>query len=447
VNVSVNVSGMSITRLVPDERGKPRISVFRRATTFYARFRIQNKTVSGGRLYVTESLKTADEQEANQKAYERLLEIRLSEKNGSSLNKDTVSETIDAFIAEYEDKLAKGLTGHTKHMLRQYKKTICRYWKDYIGKKPLAQVFLTDMEAYEQWRSGYWQHWKEQQKGKKSIPLSPDGSPKLSSNARIQASTKTLVWEINSFKSFLVWAKRKGLYNGDADLFVFKHGSFARRSAFTPQEYNRITSVMRRKSWLEVGKHGNDPLLARHRKMRRAYVLFMANTGLRVGEARNLRWQDVTFIKNKNGEEICKVWVTQSHSKVKKRREVSGMAKAAEVIRELAVDRRSRKDFCEPHDFIWCDETGRVIGDFREGFNSLLKAANAELDSDKKKHSIYCLRHFYITEKLRDGIPIYEIASNCGTSVSMIEKYYSDARSLDFVDRLTKSRFPKKQLQ
>jgi integrase len=440
---------MRITRFAPDERGKARISVFRRGSTFYARYRIHNKAISSGKLYVTESLKTSNEQEANQKAYERLLEIRLAEKKGSSLNKDTVAEAVDDFIAEYEDKLAKGLSGHTKHMLRQYKKTICRYWKDYVGRKRLAEVLLADMEAYEQWRANYWQRWKDEQKTEKrgTVPtrLLPDGSPKLPSNARLRASNRTVSWEINAFKSFLTWAKRKGLYQGDADLFVFKHGTSSRRSAFTQQEYNRITSAMRRKSWLEVGKHKNDSRLARYRKMLRTYVLFLANTGLRVGEARNLRWQDITFTENKEGAEICKVWVTQSHSKVEKRREVSAMAKAAEVIKELSVDRKSRNDFCESNDFIWCDEAGRVIGDFRERFNSLLKAANAEVDSDKKKHTVYCLRHFYITEKLRDGIPIYEIASNTGTSVSMIEKYYSDARPSDFVDRLTKSRYPKKK--
>ena len=196
---------------------------------------------------------------------------------------------------------------------------------------------------------------------------------------------------------------------------------------------------------MQVGKHKNDARLARYRKMLRTYVLFLVNTGVRVGEARNLRWQDLTFIKNEDGEEICKVWVTQSHSKVRKRREVSGMAKAAEVIRHLAADRKSRNDFCQPNDFIWCDETGRAIGDFREGFSSLLKTANAEFDSDKKKHTLYCLHHFYITEKLRDGIPIYEIALNTGTSVSMIEKYYSDVRPSDFVERLTKSRYPKRR--
>src|SRR5580700_6315170 len=128
---------MTITRIAPDDRGKPRVSVFRRGATFYGRFRIQNKSVSGGKLYITETLKTSGEQEAHQRAYERFLEIKLAEKKGASLSKATVATAIDDFIAEYEGRLAKGLSGYTKHMLRQYRKTICRYWKDYVGKKSL----------------------------------------------------------------------------------------------------------------------------------------------------------------------------------------------------------------------------------------------------------------------------------------------------------------------
>ena len=68
----------------------------------------QNKTISDGKLYITETLKTSDQDEANQKAYERLLEIKIAEKKGSSLNKDTVAEAIDEFIAEYEENSKKG---------------------------------------------------------------------------------------------------------------------------------------------------------------------------------------------------------------------------------------------------------------------------------------------------------------------------------------------------
>src|ERR1022692_1311464 len=139
---------MKITRFASDDRGNPRISVFRRGGRFYARYRIQNKAISHGKLYITETLKTSEEGEANEKAFERLLEIKIAEKRGSSLNRRTVAEAIDEFIAEYEDKLTKGLSGHTKNMLRQYRKTICRYWKEYVGKKPIANISLADMESY-----------------------------------------------------------------------------------------------------------------------------------------------------------------------------------------------------------------------------------------------------------------------------------------------------------
>src|ERR1022692_33453 len=109
---------MKITRFASDDRGNPRISVFRRGGRFYARFRIQNKAISNGKLYITETLKTSDKDEANQKAFERFLEINIAEKKGSSLNRKTVAEAIDEFIDEYQDKLTKGLSGHTKNMLR-----------------------------------------------------------------------------------------------------------------------------------------------------------------------------------------------------------------------------------------------------------------------------------------------------------------------------------------
>ena len=318
-----------------------------------------------------------------------------------------------------------------------------------LAKSPSKTFHWLTWKPTKSWRANYWQHWIDEQKKKirgiAPIRLGPDGSVRLPSNARLRASNRTVAWEINAFKSFLAWAKRRGIYRGDADLFIFKNGKSSRRSAFTSKEYNRITSVMRRKSWTDVGKYQNDPRLARYRKMLRAYVLFLANTGLRVGEARNLRWQDITYARNEGREETCKVWVAQSHSKVQKRRDVAGMPKAAEVIRNLEADRTLKNDRCQPNDFIWCDESGRVIGDFREGFNNLLRIARAEIDADEKKHTLYCLRHFYITERLREGIQIYEIASNCGTSVSMIEKYYSDARPTDFMDRLTKSRYANKQ--
>ena len=41
-----------------------------------------------------------------------------------------------------------------------------------------------------------------------------------------------------------------------------------------------------------------------------------------------------------------------------------------------------------------------------------------------KGRDAYCLRHYYATERLTSGVPIYTLAKNMGTSVQMIERHY-----------------------
>ena len=89
--------------------------------------------------------------------------------------------------------------------------------------------------------------------------------------------------------------------------------------------------------------------------------------------------------------------------------------------------------------YIFCDPTGNVVKDFREGFNAVIREAGIEFDDKGNKYTIYSLRHTYITFRLQFGrnLSIHSLARNCRTSVSMIEQFYSDAVSEDFVDELT----------
>ena len=102
-------------------------------------------------------------------------------------------------------------------------------------------------------------------------------------------------------------------------------------------------------------------------------------------------------------------------------------------------DLESADEHTSDDSYIFCDEKGNAIKDFREGFNSVIREAGVETDRDGNKYTIYSLRHFYITMRLRFGkhVRIHSLAKNCGTSVSMIEQFYSDAISTDFMDELT----------
>jgi integrase len=315
---------------------------------------------------------------------------------------------------------------YSPNVLQHYKKGLVRLWKSYVGQIPLKNINYDHMAGYEFWRQNFFKQKIEQGKT-------------LHGNSKEKASVRTIELEVNQFKAFLRWASSRGKYTGSALDFTYKtDGTTNKRSAFTTSQWTKLTGFMRRNAFLVVGLRGNDTRLIRHRYMLKAYVLFMKNTGLRPGEARNLRWSDVEF-RDSNQEEkrLVRITVLKGHSKVKKSSVVIGNEGAFNAISDWFNYRKTTENFAKSSDLLWCDNDGVLIKDFREGFNTLIKAAGVDLDASGNKLTIYSLRHTYITEQLKAGVAIYSIASNCNTSVAMIETYYSDARSKDFEDALT----------
>ena len=62
------------------------------------------------------------------------------------------------------------------------------------------------------------------------------------------------------------------------------------------------------------------------------------------------------------------------------------------------------------------------------------------LGFENKNHTLYSLRHTYITQALLlDKVPRRAIAKQCGTSEEMIEQYYDHVVASDYADELTQS--------
>ncbi len=54
-----------------------------------------------------------------------------------------------------------------------------------------------------------------------------------------------------------------------------------------------------------------------------------------------------------------------------------------------------------------------------------------------EKYSIYSFRHFYAVQALRNGVGVFEVARNMGTSVQIIQEYYGkQATASVFATRL-----------
>lgn len=66
-----------------------------------------------------------------------------------------------------------------------------------------------------------------------------------------------------------------------------------------------------------------------------------------------------------------------------------------------------------------------------------MRKAGIGRSSFGEKYSGYTLRHFYAVNALRNGIGVFEVARNMGTSVQMIQEYYGgQATSAVFATRL-----------
>ena len=89
------------------------------------------------------------------------------------------------------------------------------------------------------------------------------------------------------------YAYRKGLLHFDRFNFKvlkIKQGMVGKRDTFKWEEYQRLYEFMR--GWVGA-KQGSEQEVA-ERRLIRDYVLISANSGLRVGELRQLTWGDVT---------------------------------------------------------------------------------------------------------------------------------------------------------
>ena len=72
-----------------------------------------------------------------------------------------------------------------------------------------------------------------------------------------------------------------------------------------------------------------------------------------------------------------------------------------------------------------------------------MKQTNLLIDKDGNRRVPYSLRHTYVTMRLREGVNIYQLSNNIGSSVEMIESFYGKKRNKDpkNVSEITKTSF------
>ena len=66
----------------------------------------------------------------------------------------------------------------------------------------------------------------------------------------------------------------------------------------------------------------------------------------------------------------------------------------------------------------------------------LLNKANLREGTPGVPRSTYCFRHTYATFRLQEGVDVYFLAEQMGTSVKMIEQHYGHVNTIKHADRV-----------
>jgi integrase len=198
-----------------------------------------------------------------------------------------------------------------------------------------------------------------------------------------------------------------------------------RREEFTPEEYRKLHTFARR--WVKSARKSS--LTSWYRTMTCNFLLLMCNTGMRPPEAKNLRWRDVAFRTDPQGRSFVILYVRGK----KKFHELVAASNVAEYLERV----RAVSKATEPDDFVFSTSQGRQAETLHKApIGSLLKDSGLLMSSSGSRRSTYCFRHTYATFRLSEGVDVYFLAKQMGTSVQMIEDHYGHINPVKNAERI-----------
>ncbi|WP_426422518.1 site-specific integrase [Bradyrhizobium genosp. A] len=393
----------------------------------YKRGRIWHCSASMEGGQYRESTKEEDLPQAKQFAEDWYLALRGKSRAGllSKKREKTFQDAADIFTDEYEtitqgERSKKWVDGHQirlkLHLL------------PFFGPMGLSEINEGTAQEYRVFRMT----------GKK--PGAKAAKPDESAPPHKPPARSTLHDETVTLRLVLKAAVRKKWIAHVPDLSPPYKGSgkIEHRPWFSLEEYKRLYKA--------TGQYARQPIRDRFRwdaEQLHDFVVFMANTGLRPDEAKNLQHRDIEMVKDEaTGELILEIDVRGKRG-VGYCKSMPGAVKAYQrLLNRGKWEPQGRKPRNEkekarlpgPPPLKLPEPTDLVFpGDHSGLFNKILEQENLKFDREGKPRTAYSLRHTYICLRLIEGADIYALAKNCRTSVEMIQKFYA-AHIKDMLD-------------
>jgi integrase len=293
----------------------------------------------------------------------------------------------------------------------------------YLTDTQITQVAEDEWDRYPAWRrKNSFERPKKQRPGMPPEERKP-APPARDNTIRHELITLRAIMNFAADKNYI---RERQVPRGDLP------SGKARREEFTPQEYRELHTFARDK-WIKKARNKANLF---YRSMAYNFVLIMTNTGMRTIEAENLRWRDVDVRSNKEGRKFV---VLNVSGKDKSRGLVApeSVATYLDRVRALFVEAQKERQkktgqaktsdelSPKPNDFVFTNYQGQKTGElYNDVIADLLAESKLLYSASGSRRSSYCFRHTYATFRLMEGVDVYFLAKQMGTSVKMIEDHY-----------------------
>lgn len=390
-----------MTFVTDKEELKPGLIIFRRSDVKHRNWYCRVKLPKADR-YKTVSLKTQDINTARELAFDAFADVKFR----LTHNVPVFNRPFSQVAAEYVELQKKRANAGriTMARVKKIESVINAHLIPYVGSTQIHLIGAERWAEYPFWRRAHGE-------GRAIGTAPPKDRPKK------PVSDATIRFEMSIFRAIMNYAASRK-YIADARIFGGKlELAKVRREAFNPKEYRDLHTIAR--SWVKQAKRDN---IDWYRNVAYLFILIMCNTGMRPPEAKNLRWRDVV-VQTRDGRKLL---VLQVRGK-KKNRSLVAAANVAEYFERL----RAIAKATEPDDAVFTTfegEPSRTL--YGNMIGTLLKKANLQIGPEGTLRSVYSFRHTYATFRLSEGVDVYLLAHQMGTSVKMIEDHYGHVSSI-----------------
>lgn len=350
-----------------------------------------------GKCY-RKSLRTKNLEEAKEFARERYFELKADIKAGNAIYSKTAQELVDEFIQHKTNEANANIITHER--VNTIKICLNKWFLNFVGKTTkLDKINRNDFETYFVWRR----------------------------NKAMDVRDVTLVNERAMISSLFKFGINKGYLRADQNptfpKFRRRGSKVERRDAFDLEEWEQMFRSFRR--WISKSV---DEKEAEQRRFIRDFIILKANTGLRFGELRKLKW---SMVKTYKVDQLNKRKEKQVHAQIfvpvdTKTGDRIAIGRRGDIFHRIKAYSQHKK----ADDWIFADnETGNQIHKkvYYKQWKSLLQECG--LEDCNKKLTYYSLRHTYITFRLYAGTNPFFLAENAGTSLKYIEDNYAHIKT------------------